>query len=190
MRQFCYLGNKLWGKNRSIQLQSRMAKVKQMRDKCGRSIVCEGRWAVETLINSLKCLYKPLLKSHYLQPLDIWNPAFSSEILTECTGLNLLLSVCRIRNSEDTSVPWLPRYRGAIDLEGRAPSLTMSLEFKQLCNKVVFINRIVNHCIPILCEVGGDYFLIKCISIYLIFSTISIVANRPHHFNSDVFTGV
>lgn len=153
-RHFCYLGNKLWGENRRlcthrIQLQLKMAKVKQVRDKCERSIVCEGRWAVQTLINSLLCWYKPLLRSHYILPLDIWSSAFSCETLTEYAVLNLHLSVCRIRNWGDSSEPWLPRYRGAIDLEGRAHSLTVSLEFKQLCNKVVFINLIVNDCIPI-----------------------------------------
>lgn len=139
-----------------------------MRDNCERSIVCEGRWAVETLINSLICWHKPLLRSHGLQPLNIWSPAFSCEILTEYTGLSLHLSVCRIRNCEGTPMPWLPRYRGVIDLEGRAPSLAMSLEFKLLYSKVVFINLIINHCIPVPLEVGGDYFLLKYIYTWLL----------------------
>lgn len=162
-RHFCYLETNYEGKTGGYVLTgvyscSQGWPESSKLGKCGRSIICEGRWSVETLINSLIYWYKPLLRSHYLQPLDTWSLAFFCEILVEYPGMSLLFSVCGIRNWEDTSVPWLPRYTSAIDLEDRAPPPTMSLEFRQLCNKVVFINLIVNHCIPIPLW-GGTVFL-------------------------------
>lgn len=83
---------------------------------------------------------------------------------TELTLLIQLLFVWGIRNWNGTSAPWPRRYTGAIHLEVRAPSLTKSLGFKQLRNKVVFINTVVHRAItavPFLCDVGGDVSLLN-----------------------------